>query len=361
MTKIKNKTVERWKKGVCGERQMDLKEFENRKKVEENVRKTYPQDWKSYNPAKMQERLIVEELLLELLENLQEKPSWIKSPFTINDKIFIMWLYCYLGKSSRGTVAEVEIARRRNLISRACHFNSILNMFRDSSLTKTLLNLVEISALPLRQFEESASVDATGFSINNFSRWFDIRTKEDSKKRDWLKLNIISGNKTNIVISLIVSEGTAGDSPALIPLVKSAGRNFQLKDVCADKAYLSRNNLNAIAGIGATPFIPFKSNSKENARGCRLWKLMYQFCHDNKEEFDRHYHQRSKIESTIWMIKKNYRNSIKTKTFTSQINELLVKCLCHNLAVLVQESFELGLTIDFKECFESYVAQAESL
>jgi len=358
---LPKKYSERWKKGVCGERQMDLKEFENRKKVEEKVRKTYSQNWKCYNPAKMQERLIAEELLLELLENLEEKPSWVKSPFSIKDKVFIMWLYCYLGKSSRGTTAEVEIARRRNLVSRNCHFNSILNMFKDSSLTKTLLNLVEISALPLRQFEESASVDSTGFSINNFTRWFDIRTQDDNKKKDWLKLNIISGNRTNIVISLIVTEGTAGDSPALIPLVESAGRNFQLKDVCADKAYLSRNNLNAIAGIGAVGFIPFKINSKENSRGCRLWKTMYQFFHDNKEEFDKHYHQRSKVESTFWMIKKNYRNSIRTKNFTSQLNELLVKCLCHNLAVLVQESFELGLNIDFKECFESYVAQAESL
>src|SRR3989344_4382413 len=138
MTKIKNKTVERWKKGVCGEKQMELKEFENRKKVEENVRKTYPQDWKSYNPAKMQERLILEELLLELLENLQEKSSWIRSPFTINDKIFIMWLYRYLGKNSRGIVSEVEIARRRKLIYRACHFNSLLKIFRKSSLTQTI-------------------------------------------------------------------------------------------------------------------------------------------------------------------------------------------------------------------------------
>ena len=34
----------------------------------------------------------------------------------------------------------------------------------------------------------------------------------------------------------------------------------------ADKAYLSNDNLELIAGMGATPFIPFKSNSLPGGR-----------------------------------------------------------------------------------------------
>lgn len=353
----KLKNIERWKRGVCGERQMELTEI---KKVQEKVKQVYTQNWTSYNLAKTREKLMAEQLLLELLDNLEERKSLYKSPFSIKEKIFIMFTYCYSGYSSRRAISEVEIARRRNLITKTPHFNSILNMFRDSRLTNTLFNLVEISALPLRQIEDTASVDSTGFSISNFNRWFDIRTQDNNKKRDWIKLNAIIGNRTNVVISLVVSEGTSGDSLFLDPLVKNASRNFELKEVSADKAYLSRNNLNSIASIGAIPFIPFKSNSIANPKGTSLWRTMYEFFHDNKEEFLKHYHRRSNVESAFWMIKKNYRNFIRTKTYTSQMNELLVKCLCHNLSVLVQESFELGINIDFSECWEKYVAQAEN-
>jgi len=34
-----------------------------------------------------------------------------------------------------------------------------------------------------------------------------------------------------------------------------------------------------------------------------------------------------------------------------------MKCLCHNLAVLVQESFELGLDIDLDFCAKEFFAQ----
>lgn len=67
------------------------------------------------------------------------------------------------------------------------------------------------------------------------------------------------------------------------------------------------------------------------------------------------------METAFGMIKKNYRNNLRTKSADSQINELYIKCLCHNLSVLIQESFELKIEINFKKCCENYVAQADSL
>ncbi len=57
------------------------------------------------------------------------------------------------------------------------------------------------------------------------------------------------------------------------------------------------------------------------------------------------------------MIKRKFGNHVRTKKDISNINEILMKCLCHNLAVLVHESFELGLEIDFINCAETYFAQ----
>lgn len=43
------------------------------------------------------------------------------------------------------------------------------------------------------------------------------------------------------------------------------------------------------------------------------------------------------------MIKGKFGDSIRAKTYTAQVNELLCKVLCHNLCVLVQAIYELNV------------------
>jgi hypothetical protein len=43
------------------------------------------------------------------------------------------------------------------------------------------------------------------------------------------------------------------------------------------------------------------------------------------------------------MVKTKFEDSVKSKTKTAQINEVLLKVLCHNICVLIQETFELGI------------------
>ena len=49
-------------------------------------------------------------------------------------------------------------------------------------------------------------------------------------------------------------------------------------------------------------------------------------------------------------------NIIPSKTDVGQTNELLAKCLCHNLCVLIQEAFEIGIELDFKKCASYEIA-----
>lgn len=46
------------------------------------------------------------------------------------------------------------------------------------------------------------------------------------------------------------------------------------------------------------------------------------------------------------MIKRKFGNSLKTKDHVSQINEILAKIVCHNICVLIQESYELGFELE---------------
>ena len=67
----------------------------------------------------------------------------------------------------------------------------------------------------------------------------------------------------------------------------------------------------------------------------------------NNEEFIEHYHKRSNAEATIHMIKSKFGDSVRSKTWTAQINEVLCKIICHNICVVIQEMHELEINPEF--------------
>jgi transposase len=359
MVRIKKGVIDAWKRGKLGQRQMGLEEF----KVKEEIQRlTYQQDWKNYNLAKTREKTISLSLLNELLDIYGEPKKTLakgRPTLSLKDKVLSMFTYCYNGFSSRRAIPDIRLIQKLELIEKVPHFNTVLNMFKDKGITHHLIELLEISSLPLRMFEEHLAIDATGFSTSTFERWLDIRTQKPVKKRNWMKVHIISGARTNIVCSIGITEGHGADSPQLSPLVDKAVRHFEPKEISADKAYLSRANMEKIASVGAIPYIPFKKNTSAKRKGSPIWRAMFDYFYQTQEEFMKHYHLRSNVETAFSMIKRTLGHRLRMKTHSSQVNEILMKCICHNLAVLVQESFELGLEIDFNKCAEIYTAQKD--
>lgn len=155
------------------------------------------------------------------------------------------------------------------------------------------------------------------------------------------KAHLMVGVKTNVVTSVEVTPGFANDSPYLPQLVNATASRFAVQEVSADKGYLSHGNLAAVANIGATPYIPFKSNT--TGEGPELWRKLYHYFMFNRDDFLKHYNKRSNVETAFAMIKGKFGDAVRAKTETGQINEVLCKVLCHNLCVLVQAIYELGV------------------
>ena len=331
--------------------------------VAERIKRlTYSQDWTSYNLAKTNEKIIAEKLLLELLDTFEVKrPIRVGAKgASLKEKIYSMFVYNYSGYSSRKCISELKMAQERKVITKTPHFNSILNYFGDLETIELIKKLILITALPLKNVEKDFAVDSSGFSTCLFERWLNIRTQKVERKRHWKKCHVMIGVKSNIITSVKITEGTSNDCPELIPLAKETRGFFDIREISADKAYLSRANMEGIAGLGAIPYIPFKSNSTGNAKGSYIWSRMFDYFLKNNEQYMQSYHKRSNVETAFSMIKRNFGNNLRTKKDISQVNEILMKCLCHNLAVLVQESFELGLEIDLNFCAEVVLAQEQS-
>jgi hypothetical protein len=60
-----------------------------------------------------------------------------------------------------------------------------------------------------------------------------------------------------------------------------------------------------------------------------------------------HYNKRNNVETVFSMIKANFGDYVRGRDERAQINEGLAKVLCHNLCVLIQSIYELGLEPKF--------------
>lgn len=313
-------------------------------------RQTYAQNWPAYNEAQMREKLLFLDILGELCSFVPTEKRTVGHPrIPLQEMIFSCVLKVYEQLSSRRVNSDLEIARKMGHLNHAPHFNTVLNYFKDPKLVPILTNLIQLSALPLKNLEQTFAVDASGLSTAFYSRWLDYRLNGDKRIRDWLKVHLICGAKTNIVTHVVITDGLKADSPRFPELVKETAKFFEVKEICADKAYSSRDNLQTVWDVGGIPYIPFKSVSTGKSRGSQAWKKMFLWFQLHREKFMDRYHQRSNAESTFSMLKRKFQNKLMLKKDVGQINEALAKILCHNICVLIQEMHETGLRPEFAE------------
>lgn len=320
-----------------------------------------PFDWKSYNNSQTKEKIIFLRLLDDLCNLIDDDKFTMcgRKPKSLSHQIFCVCLKVYLNTSSRRVISDLELCRRRGFLGVVPHFNSVLNYFNNISVKRTLNYLIGLSALPLAQLEEKFAMDATGFSEHRYmQKWSDIRQKH-YLHRKYRKAHCIYGTYSNVIASAIITEGTAADSPKFKQLLGDAAANFDVKEITADMAYSSRENMRYADQLGITPFIPFKKNATGNSKGAVVWNRMYKYFKNHRTDFMKHYHQRSNAESGFFMIKQRFGEFVSSKNDLAQTNEILAKILCHNICVLVQEMFISDLDIDFYSCADKYHAQQQ--
>ena len=229
-------------------------------------------------------------------------------------------------------------------------FASNARYLEDPELTPLLKTLIEQSAKPLKVIETDFAVDSTGFSSTSYNRWFDHKWGKMQSEAKWVKTHLMCGVNTHIVTSVEATSTETADAPQLPQLVSTTAKTFNINEVSADKAYSTRKCLHAIEAVNGTPYIPFKSYSK-GSQGSKkfdgLWNKMWHFYSFNQSAFLEHYHKRSNAESTFSMIKMKFGGSVRSKSPVAQVNEVLCKVLCHNICVLIQSIYELGLEPTF--------------
>ena len=311
--------------------------------TESTTRKSYPQDWPAYNSAQTAEKDTFVLLLTDLCAGIaQPDYSFGRPSLPLADLAYAATLKVYTGFSARRFDCDVQEANRQGFTSTAPSFTSVNRGIADPSLTPVITDLIERSAAPLSIVESQFAADSSGFSTCRFDRWFDHKWGKAKSKRQWLKAHIVVGTRTNIITAIQVTASNVNDSPMLPGLLDTTAQRFTMAEVSADKAYLSNTNLRHIEGHGADPYIPFKSNT--TGQGSTMWKRLYAYFTLNEDAWKSHYHKRSNVETAFSMVKGKFGDSVRAKSETGQVNEILLKCLCHNICVLIHAMHGLGIT-----------------
>ena len=334
-------------------------------------------NWPAYNTAQCNEERWFRILLQDLCRAIDEGPQMGRGRKRVRmaDAVFHCALTIYSTWSSRRASTSRLDAFDLGLTDCVPSFATLSRALTNPALTPVLEDLIQLSAMPYSTienvvgvdsaivesgvpglklaYEETFAVDSTGMSSNvNDAHWND--TKHGSGKRTqntlWTKLHIIIGILSHIITAAKVTPGETGDALMFQPLLDATARYFKIKNVCADKAYLDRNNIEAVDDVGGYLYVPFKINTGyiySPDRSARLWNDAFHFFGSNHDAFEEMYHKRSQVETAMWMVKSKFLAYGRRKYEVSRINETLIKVLCHNIVTITHDLYKVGVSPEF--------------
>lgn len=314
------------------------------------------QKWNKYNLAKTNEKRLFYELLDELCKLIPEpKKRTGRPPIPTRDMVFMTALKLYNNFSSRKIWSDLKFAESSGYIKKAPHFNRLSDFLNSEGTYDLLQKLLTITAMPLKNLENHYSIDASGFGGYQNERWMNVKYQNRGSFSKFLKGHIVIGTKTNVICSCEVTSSSVADVRAAPLVLENLSKNFQPKEVSGDKAYSAHRILQIIEKMDAEPFIPFTIATNPNKKSPEVWTRLFKYFKENEEEFNKHYHKRSNVETTFFMVKSRLGEFLRSKRYTSQKNELMMKFICHNICCLIQEVYENDIHVDFKTQLQAFI------
>jgi transposase len=307
---------------------------------------TYRQNWPAYEQAQQHEREHFVTLLRDLCRGIEQPEQTRGRPRKLqSDLAFACVLRSYVGMSSRRAASDVRAAAASGLMDEHVAPKTLLRALDDEAMTEVLRTLIRVSAAPLAGVEDRFAIDSTGIATSVYANWNENKYGKQRKRQTFLKIHACVGVSTHVITDALVTDSSGADCPQLPELIEGTAQRFTVREVSADRAYLAGYNLDAIDRVGATPYIPFKVNS--TGQGSELMRRMFGLFVYRNEEFKRHYHARSNVESVFSAIKRKHGAFVRGKNLRSQINECLTKVVCHNISMLIMAMYDLGIAADF--------------
>lgn len=229
-------------------------------------------------------------------------------------------------------------------------FKTLSNYNESNTLQIILDKLIEESSKPLSVIEHNFATDSTGIKTKLFSSWFSLRCKKRIRRRDHLTVHTSTGVKSGIVTALNVEVKQGKDNIIMREHVDETAENFKINEWSGDGTYWCKENCRKVSSKGGKPYFKCKTgktawNGKQS--GIPSWKEMNKEWIENPEEYGKHYHKRSNVESVNHSKKALHGNSVYSRYDSARINEETLRWINHNINVLNRAKHEWKINPKF--------------
>ena len=152
-----------------------------------------------------------------------------------------------------------------------------------------------------------------------------MRCKKKIKRRDHLSDHITTGIKSNIVTAINVLVERGKDNILMREHVDKTSKNFKINEWSGDGMYWCKLNCKKVVEVGGKPYFKVHKNWAGKSRGGFDWKQMNLEFEKDEEEYGKHYHKRSNVESTFHMKKMLHGDKAYSKLDSAKINEEILR------------------------------------
>ena len=246
-------------------------------------------------------------------------------------------------------------------------YKTLERSYDDPDVMAMLNDAFFITQLPVRDLEHSFAADGTCHPTTIKQNWESAKdemlrlnskrskrgkskkkgSKQKRKRREFEKTILAAGTTFKIISSFAIAKTPfANECPYLRPLLDQiAGFYAYVERVCADSAFLSRENCTLVEKRGAVPRIFPKVSVSPKAKGSQAWRRMLtEFVNDTQKWLEE-YHPRSIMETINSTLKRTQPTPIRRRLVTRKATEILVRICVYNIRQLAYLKHTRGIDL----------------
>jgi len=232
------------------------------------------------------------------------------------------------------TVLIIKQVYRLTLRSSKGFTESLFNLMNVSLETPCYTRIcrrqstVELPPLPIKPESIHIVVDSSGLKIFGEGEW-KVRQHGWTKHRMWRKLHIGVDEKSQLIVSALLTENNCGDGKKLPELLD--GYRGKIKQVSADGAYDSHECFEDIAKRGAIVTIPPQPNPRHRTKkgsNCVRDEVVLEIQQEGRKKWKQQssYHRRSLVETAFYRYKQMLGGKLFAHKLENQRTEALLRC-----------------------------------
>ena len=327
------------------------KEFKYEAKPDQEI------DWSAYNLSKIHEAEFFLTFVKEAVDGVQIELSKNEGPGRpVSDaydlaKIILMKEYFHVAERQAEGLAF--LCKERLALKNVYSASTIGRAYSRADVQEILGKVFDLTSEPIEDKETSFSADGTGLTLSTKQNYANDRD-DTAKHAGYDKALIMISNNFHIATGFVHADGTANDSPLFAPVLMQTEEKFtQITDVELDAGFISRENCQLIAKVGATPYIFPKRGITLNQDGAPAWKRMLLSLIDDPHAWLRGYHARSQSECYFSSHKRRFTRPLLRKKRVRKGIEAFCRFIVTNITMLITAHFERR--VEVKQFNQAYL------